>query len=255
MSKVSACIVTYNEESNIQRCLEGLEWADEIIVVDAQSGDRTVQLCQKYTDNVFSHTWLGHVRQKNLALSKASGDWILCLDADERVTPELAEEMKLSVLTSDCNGYYIPRKTYYLGRWINHSNWYPDYKLRLIRRGKGEWKGIDPHDRLEVTGKTGYLKGDILHYSYENISHHLKKINSYTSIMASESKRRGKKFSYLDLFLRPPLKFIKMYVIKGGFMDGFPGFIIAVLGSYYVFLKYAKWWELEKQRMSRGRHI
>lgn len=245
--KISVTIITYNEEENICDCLESVKWADEIIVVDAESTDRTVEFCQKYTDKVFSHPWSGHVKQKNLALSRACGDWVLSLDADERVSPELARQIKAVVPASDYNGYSFPRKTYYLGRWINHSGWYPDYKLRLIRRGKGEWKGIDPHDRLEVTGKTGYLKGDLWHYSYKDISHHLKKINSYTSIMAMEFKKRGRKFNYLDIFLRPPFKFIKMYLIEKGFLDGLAGFIIAVLGSYYVFLKYAKLWELSSE--------
>ena len=200
MNKISATIITYNEEQNICDCLESVRWTDEIVVVDAQSSDRTVELCRKYTDKVFSHPWSGFVNQKNLALSKTSGDWILSLDADERVSSELAKEIKSVVLASDYDGYCFPRKTYYLGRWINHSGWYPDYKLRLIRRGKGEWKGIDPHDRLEVTGKTGHLKGDVQHYSYQNISHHLEKINSYTSIMAKELKKRGKRGNQLKVY-------------------------------------------------------
>jgi glycosyltransferase involved in cell wall biosynthesis len=244
-AKVSATIITYNEEKNIGACLESIAWADEIIVVDSLSTDRTPDICRGYTQKVIQRPWPGHVQQKQFALEQATGDWIVSLDADERLAPDSREEILQAIAAAapDINGFMFPRHSFYLGRWINHGGWYPDYKLRLIRKGKGSWGGVDPHDKLEVEGNTGRLASEILHYVYRSLSHQLATVDSFSAITARQWREQGKSFRLLPLLVRPPLKFFECYLWKQGFRDGLPGFIIAVASSFYVFLKYAKLWE------------
>ena len=246
---ISACIITFNEEQSIRDCLESLRWVEEIVVVDSMSGDSTVSLCREYTDVIIQKDWEGHVKQKNYALAQASNEWVLCLDADERVSPELrkAIERSLSEEGDGVDGYYFPRHSYYLGRWINHGGWYPDYKLRLFKKSKGQWGGRDPHDKIIMNGSTKYLTGELFHYVYRNLSHQLKTVDSFSTITAAGLNNEGGRFSLLKLLIRPPLKFIGTYFLKRGFLDGLPGFIIAVISSFYVFLRYAKLWELQKR--------
>lgn len=243
MEKLSVTIITLNEEHNIRDALESIKWADEIVVVDSGSRDKTVEICREYTDKVFYNPWPGHIEQKNLAIDKASNQWILSIDADERVTPELAGEIKRVLEGPSVDAYAVPRLVFYLGRWIAHS-WYPDYKVRLFRRDKGKWGGINPHDKVVVDGKVERLKGDLLHYSYKDIAHHVNTMNSFTTISAREYSKLGKKAGPLDLIFKPAGMFLKKYLLKQGFRDGMPGFIIAVSSAYYVFLKYAKLWEM-----------
>jgi glycosyltransferase involved in cell wall biosynthesis len=242
---ISVTVITYNEERNIGDCLESVKWVDEIIVVDSLSNDQTVAVCRNYTKNIVQRPWPGHVLQKQFALEQATGDWILSLDADERLSPDAQEEIRAEMRSAapDLDGFVFPRHSYYLGRWINHGGWYPDYKLRLIRRGRGRWTGIDPHDKLIVDGKTKTLETEILHYVYRNLSHQLTTVDSFSAITARQWQEQGEKFSLLPLLLKPPAKFIECYIWKKGFLDGLPGFIIAVASSFYVFLKYAKFWE------------
>lgn len=244
-ARVSATIITCNEEKNIGACLESIAWADEIIVVDSLSTDRTVDICRGYTQKVIQRPWPGHVQQKQFALEQATGDWILSLDADERLAPGAREEILQAVAAAapDTCGFLFPRHSFYLGRWINHGGWYPDYKLRLIRKGSGRWGGIDPHDKLEVAGKSVTLKSEILHFVYRNLSHQLATVDSFSGIAAQQWREQGRAFRLLPLLIRPPLKFFECYLWKQGFRDGLPGFIIAVASSFYVFLKYAKLWE------------
>lgn len=246
--RISAAIITFNEEKNIRGCLGSIKWVDEIIVVDSFSTDKTVEICREYTDRVIQREWSGHVKQKQFALEQATGDWILSLDADERLSQEAAEEIKSRVLHSSpsVDGFILPRQSYYLKRWINHGGWYPDSKLRLVRRGRARWGGDDPHDKLIINGKTGRLRGKILHYVYSDISHQLKTVDSFSRISAEQWHKDGKKFNLFFLLFRPPIRFLEMYIWKKGFLDGMPGFIIAVVSSYYIFLKYAKLWELQK---------
>ena len=245
MEKVSVTIITLNEEKDIRYALESVKWADEIVIVDSGSSDKTADICKEYTDKVFYNPWPGMNAQKAHTKTLTTYDWLLNIDADERVSPELAGEIKDILKTGgEYDGYFIPRKVYYLGRWIEHSGWYPDYKLRLFKPGKGRWAGIDPHDEVVVEGKVGYLKGDIHHFTYENIEDHIATMNRFTSVAAGEYEKRGKKSGVLNLVIRPPLTFFKKYILKQGFRDGLPGFIIAVSSAYYVFLKYAKLWEL-----------
>ena len=246
-SSLSVCIIAFNEEDNIRECLESVKWADEIVVVDSNSADRTVEIARKYTDRVIQRPWPGHVEQKNFALEQASCDWVLSIDADERVSPELAAEIRDAIHTGDRpqTGYTVPRKTYYLGRWITHGGWYPARKLRLVRRGAAQWRGINPHDHLYAEGPAGTLKGDLYHYTYRDISDHLATIDKFTTIAGGEMYARSRRHALSHMLLNPPAKFIKMYFLRLGFMDGLPGFVVAVLSSYYVFLKYAKLWELQ----------
>jgi glycosyltransferase involved in cell wall biosynthesis len=244
---ISACVITYNEEQNIAACLESIAWVDEIIVVDSMSNDRTIDQCRKYTDKVYQQEWQGHVKQKNYALQLARHEWVLSLDADERVSAELRKEIEecLSQELQPADGFFFPRHSYYLGRWINHGGWYPDYKLRLFKKSKGRWGGKDPHDRVVLDGVSAYLKSDLVHYVYRDLSHQLQTVDSFSSITASGLADEGERFSLFRLIFRPALKFVGTYVVKRGFRDGLPGFIISVASSFYVFLRYAKLWELQ----------
>lgn len=242
---VTACIISYNEESSIRRCLESVKWVDEIVVVDSFSTDATVEICREYTSKIYLREFEGHVEQKNFALQCAGHDWVLCIDADEELSPSLITEVdeEFERNSGGFEGFYFPRRTYYLGRWINHSGWYPDNKLRLFRRSMGRWGGINPHDKVELKGRTRYLRNDMYHYTYRDFSHHLKTVDDYSTIYAREAVKRGERFSFGKLMFRPPLKFLEIYLYKMGFRDGMPGFIIAMVSSYYVFQRYSKMWE------------
>ena len=247
---LSVCVVTYNEEGNIRDCLKSVAWADQIVVVDSFSSDKTTEICREFTDEVVQREWKGQIDQKNFALSRAKHDWVLLIDADERLSPGLIEEIKeeLSKKNFEYDGFYFPRHVYYLGRWINHGEWYPDYKLRLFRRAKGRIGGVEPHDKVELTGKqVKYLKGDLWHFTYKNISAQMETLNRFSSISAQEMAKQGNAFQPFQILSRPIIRFITGYIIRNGFRDGMPGFIIAVASSFYVFLKYFKLWELQNE--------
>ena len=247
-AKLSVCIVTYNEEENIRKCLESVTWAEEIIVVDSFSTDETVAICSEYTDRIFQRPWPGHIEQKNFAIEQATCLWVLCLDADEYLSPQATAEVIHEVSSSGntFDGFILPRHSYYLGRWINHGGWYPDHKLRLFRRGKARWGGKNPHDKLILEGKSQYLKGDILHTVYRDLSDQLKTVDNFSGIVAREWLREGKQFNPFASLFHPPVKFLETYIFKLGFLDGYPGLIIALVSSFYCFLKYAKLWELKR---------
>ncbi len=253
---ISVCIITHNEESKIRSCLEAVKWAEEIVVVDSGSTDKTVEICKEYTDKVYHRPFPGHIQQKNNALDLASHEWVLCIDADERVSPELAEEIQkeLSVNNNVCAGYLLPRHTYFLGRWINHCGWYPDYKLRLFKKDLGRWGGVNPHDRVTLeSGLTKNLNGDICHFSYDDVSSQLATVNKFTSIFAQQMQEEGTSFGISSIIFRPIGRFFSMYFVKRGFLDGVPGLIISVMGSMYSFLKYAKCWEIQNTRDKDGK--
>lgn len=251
MKEISICIICFNEEARIEDCLKSATWADEIIVVDSLSTDRTVEVCKKYTKLVISNPWPGYVAQKNFVLEKANCQWVLSLDADERVSDQLREEIlalrKVGLGKDGCDGYYMPRKTFYLNRWMTHSGWYPDYKLRLFNKEKGTWGGLEPHDKVSLKGKAGYLKGELLHYSFNGLSHHLEKIDHFTTIAAKEAFLQGKRSGPGSLATRPLFTFFKMFILKMGFLDGLPGLIAAGMSAFHVFSKYAKLWELQRR--------
>jgi glycosyltransferase involved in cell wall biosynthesis len=255
---VSAIIVCFNEEDRIQDCLESVSWCDEIIVVDSFSTDRTPEICRRYTEHFIQRQWSGYRDQKAYAHSQASKDWVLLLDSDERVTPELREEI-VGALTGE-NGHYagysVPRLMHYLGRWWWRGGWYPDYDVRLFRRERATWGGSDPHEKILVDGPVRRLCHPLQHYSYRNIDDHVSRINRFTSISSLELKKDGVRWRLSDALLRPAARFFRSYVLKRGFVDGFAGFYVAVTAAVYVFLKYAKLWELEleeKKKLGRKR--
>lgn len=248
MPPVSCFIICKDEEEHIRDCLDSVRWCKEIVVVDSFSTDRTVEICREYTDRVFQRAWPGFVEQKRYALGLTRNEWVLNLDADERISPELASEIQRRLATADDSvwGYYIPRLVFYLGRWWRHG-WYPEYRLRLFRKSRVTWGGVDPHERafLADERRATRLKGDIWHLTYRDLRDQLRTINRFTSIAAREAFERGKRFRVLNLLGNPVVHFIKFYVIKRGFLDGIPGLFMAGLMALHVFLKYAKLCELE----------
>lgn len=248
MTKLSVLVITLNEEKRLAACLESVRFADEIIVVDSGSTDRTVEIARSFTERVFHQEWLGMNGQKAFALSRASGEWILNLDADEVASPELQQEVQEVISRSRVEeaGFLIPRLTWYQGRWIRHSGWYPDRKLRLFRRGRGRWAGIDPHDAVEVDGPVGRLRGEIWHWTYEDLAHQVSALSGYAAAAARSKREQGERFYWFRLLLHPPGAFFRTYILQQGFRDGLPGFLIAAMNSYYTFLKYARLWELER---------
>ena len=251
MLKISATVITFNEEHNIRRCLESIRWVDEIVVIDSHSTDRTIEICKEFTDKVIQRDWPGHIDQKNYAVDSATHDWILSLDADEEVSPELLQELKAIAQNGPTvDGYAMPRKVHYLNRWIRYGGWYPDHKVRLFNRQKARWGGINPHDRIIMDSKPIYLTGDLYHYSFRDVSAHIRQINSFTSIGAEELMARDIKPSWFRLMLHPLAKFFKSYILKAGFLEGRAGFYIAISGSFYVYLKYVKHWELWMNKYS-----
>jgi glycosyltransferase involved in cell wall biosynthesis len=250
LKKLSVAIITRNEEGNIDRCLSSVAFADEIIVLDSGSEDRTVEIARRYTDRVIETDWPGHVKQKQRAVDQAAHDWILAIDADEEVTLLLRESIQAALSEEEGkDAYTLTRKVYYLGQWINHCGWYPEWRIRLFNRRKGRWGGYDPHDKVESSGTVGKLLGDLNHYSYRDVSHHLARINEYTTIMARQYFQKGRRGRFDQMLLRPPFNFIKKYFWQMGFLDGVAGFVICVLASYYVFLKYLKLWELGRRNV------
>jgi glycosyltransferase involved in cell wall biosynthesis len=246
---ISICIICFNEEHNIRRCLESSTWADEIIVVDSMSQDKTVTIAREYTDMVYQKAWPGYMEQKNFALSKANGVWILSLDADEQVRPELRDEIFAEIGKPDAkDGYRIPRRSYYQGRWINHSGFYPDKQLRLFRSARGCWTGGRVHEKVEINGIVGELRSDLLHYPYKGvIAGQLQTVNSFSSLFAQDMHEKGKRYHLLLLLLRPVIKFLEVYVLKLGFLDGLAGFIIAITSAYALFVRYVKLREIENR--------
>ena len=246
MSALSVIVITKNEESNIRECLTSVCWAEEIVLVDGGSEDQTVELARSLGAKVFERPWDGYGAAKNYALSHCTGEWILWLDADERVTEELANEISQRLRSNDTrfNGFQIARRAYFLGRWMKHSGWYPGHVLRLFRKGTGRFSERKVHEQLVVEGEIGRLKFDLLHFTDPNLFHYFEKFNRYSSLAAEELGEHGQRFDFLQLLVRPPWVFFKMYLIRAGFLDGMQGFILSVLSACYVFTKYAKLWEL-----------
>lgn len=245
--KISATIITRNEEENIAGALHTLAWADEIIVVDSESTDRTVEIALQFTDKVITQKWLGYAAQKNFASEQATNEWIFNLDADERVTPELAQELEAlqHTETHEAAAFKMPRKVFYLGRWIKHSGWYPDEKIRLYNRTQGRWHGDYVHESVKVGGQVKRLSGDILHYTVRNASEHHLRLDRYTTLAAEEAFEKNRRASFASIGFSPFATFIKSYVFKFGFLDGYQGIAIAYFAAQYVFLKNLKLWELQ----------
>ncbi len=246
MTTLTVVTLTLNEEKNIGPCLESVRWADELIVVDSGSTDRTLEIAKEYTRHLHTIRWEGYGAARNYALTHATGEWILWLDADERVSPGLASEIRaiLAENPQEVAGYEIARRAYFLGAWIRHSGWYPGRVTRLFRRGTGHFGLTQVHEQLHVEGRIARTTSDLLHYTDPDLRHYLNKLNRYTSLAAEDLRASGRRAGLWDLIVRPPFQFVKMYLLRRGFLDGREGFILAVLSSAYVFTKYAKLWEL-----------
>jgi glycosyltransferase involved in cell wall biosynthesis len=246
--KISAIVITFNEERNLADALRSISWADEIIVVDSQSTDRTVEIARSFTDKVIIRSWPGYSAQKNFAHEQAAYDWIFSLDADERVSDELAREIGIvkQEVGADAAGYEMPRLTNYLGRWIKHSGWYPDYKLRLYDRRVALWVGDYVHESVKVNGRVKRLEGNLLHYTVMSASEHHQRIDRYTTLAAKQALSEGIRASGASLALSPLATFARSYILKLGFLDGIQGYTIARFAAYYAFLKNLKLWEMNR---------
>ena len=253
MENVSVCMITYNNSRTVEKAfLSVASWASEIIVVDSFSTDNTYEIVKKYASYCEQRKWPGFRDQYNYCISKAINDWVIFIDADEEISSELALEISqlLEKENGIYDGYIAHRRNFYLGRWIMHGGWLPDYEIRLFRKSRGAFEGA-LHANVKVRGRVGELLHFFYHYNYKNIADQIDTINRYSETAAKDMQSEGKRFSFLDLLLRPLWRFIKEYLLKRGFLDGFPGFVIAVSTMYYVFVKYAKLWELERE-MGKG---
>lgn len=246
---ISVVIITYNEEDRLEPTLKSVaDIASEIIIVDSYSTDDTIKIARKYTDKIIQRKWTNYSSQKNFANSKATFPWILSLDADERLSPELQEEiLGLEEKNSGADAYSMPRRVFYLGRWIRHTVWYPDRKIRLFRREKAHWEGEYVHESLVVKGKVQELKAALLHYTYRNIHDHISRLNTFSYLGAQKLYAQGKRCGAANLFFLPIFGFVKSYFLKAGFLDGFAGFVVSVLHGFSIFLRYAKLREIWKK--------
>jgi len=249
LMKISAVIITFNEEKRLEGALKSLAGiADEIIVVDSFSSDDTVRIAHRYTNHVIQRKWTNYADQKNFANEKASHPWILSLDADERLSPKLREEMlRIKKEETDCSGFSMPRQVFYLGRWIRHSGWYPDRKIRLFRKDKALWEGEYVHESLVIEGRIQKLKGSLHHFTYRNIHDHIARINAFSDLGAQKLYAQRKKSHWYHLAFLPFFRFAKCYFLRAGFLDGFAGVVISVLDGYTVFVRYAKLREIWKK--------
>ena len=243
MVKISAVIITYNEEEKIDRCIKSLKSvADELVIVDSFSTDKTEEICLRYNAKFIKNPFDGYIEQKNFALTCANNDYILSLDADEALSEELKESILKVKSDWKYDGYYFNRFNNYCGQWICHSNWYPDRKMRLFDRRKGKWGGINPHDKftLNKACTKKHLKGNLLHWVLSTYDAHIDKANRFSTIAANESFKKGRKASIFTILSHAIWRFIKSYFMKLGILDGYNGFVISSFSSYTVFLKYIK---------------
>ncbi len=241
MARITATIITLNEEANIERAIRSVHFCDEVVVVDSGSSDRTASLASALGAAVHQNPWPGYAAQKNLAAAKASHEWILSIDADEEVSEPLANEIRaLDLDQSDCTGFAFPRLARYCGRWIRHSGWYPDRKVRLYRRDSGRWLGRYIHESVRVNGPVGQLHGDLLHFTCDSLEQHRRSLERYTDLAAKQVLAEGLAPPAWKLAIGPPLAFVKAYVLQRGFLDGQAGLTIAAMAARYVYLKNAK---------------
>lgn len=246
--KISAVVRTFNEELNLRECLESVTWADEIIVVDAQSTDKTVEIAREFTDKVIVRPWAGHIATSQFTTDQAENNWVLHVDADERISEELRDEiLSLDLEKTEFDAFDMPRLHYFMKRWIRHSGWYPDRNIRLYRKDRCYWGGYAPHDKIQVPGKLASLNGDLYHYIYRDMAHFMATKNSYSSLTAIDHNRTGRRSTWVHFTLRPFYTFLHRYIARLGFLDGLPGFVISVMESHCVFMKYIKLYEIQKK--------
>jgi len=245
MSKLSAYVLTFNEEGKIRDALESLKWADEIVVLDSHSTDRTEQICREYTDKVYQCDFAGFGRLRNRALELVTHDWVLSIDADERATDELRKEIQAELARGPrADAFFVPRKNLFLGRWIRHCGWYPDYRQpQFFNKHKLRYRDDLVHEGFDATGTVDYLHGHALQYPFRDLGEYLRKMSRYSSLMAEQMANRGRRFRAHQLVTHPVFTFFKMYGLRQGFRDGMPGLILSLLYAYYTFVKYAKLWE------------
>ncbi|MDR9487376.1 glycosyltransferase family 2 protein [Salibacter sp.] len=249
MTPISAVIITFNEEQNIGRCLDSLKpVADDIVVVDSFSTDRTKEICEEKGARFVTHKFDGHIEQKNWAITQAKYPHVLSLDADEALDEELTKSIIKAKESFSADGYKVKRLTNYCGSWIRHGNWYPDIKLRLWDSRKGKWTGLNPHDRyeLEKGSSEKLLDGHLLHYSFYSFDQHLKQIHKFTDISSKAAFKKGKKSNWLKLFINPFAKFVGGYLLRLGLLDGKAGFKIAWYSAYATYLKYSKLLKIQR---------
>ena len=246
--KISAVVRTLNEEKNLRECLESVAWADEIIVVDANSTDSTVAIAREFTDKVIIRPWAGHIATSQFTTDQATNLWVFHIDADERVSPALRDEiLALDLEAVTCDAFDMPRLHFFMQRWIHHSGWYPDRNIRLYRKDRCYWGGYAPHDKIQVPGTLVKLKGDLYHYIYRDMAHYMATKNSYSTLTAIDHNRTGRRATYVHFTLRPLYTFLHRYIARLGFLDGLPGFVIAVMEAHCVFMKYLKLYELQNK--------
>jgi glycosyltransferase involved in cell wall biosynthesis len=245
MPRLSVTVITLNEEERLRACLESVVWADEIVVVDAGSHDKTVAIAREFTDRVLFHGWSGYGAQKNVAIEQCSGEWILSLDADERVTEALRAEIAATLARSPVEaGFRIPRRNVFQGRWMRHGGLYPDWQLRLFRRGRGRFAERAVHESVMVEGATGHLRAALVHESYRSLGDAVARLNRYSDLAAVDLAARERGGALVDILLRPAWRFVAMYLLRAGFLDGWRGLVLATLYAHYVFLRAAKAREL-----------
>jgi len=245
---VTVTVITQDEAANISACLASVAWADEVLVVDSGSTDDTVDLARAAGARVIVHAWPGYSAQKDFAAAEARHDWILSVDADERVTPALSAEIRRTLSAEPAvAGFRIPRVAWHLGRWIRTTDWYPDLQLRLYDRRRAHWNGRQVHESVVPDGAVGRLSAELQHYAYRDIGDHLATMNRYTTLAADQMFVDGRRATAVDLIIHPPAAFVRNYVLRGGFRDGLAGFVISAMNAGYVFLKFAKLWDRGRQ--------
>lgn len=245
--KITALVITFNEEKNISDCLNSLKWVDELIVIDSFSSDNTVNLAGEYTDKVIQRKWEGFSSQRKFSLDQAANEWILILDADERITDELKNSiLKIVETDSIFSGFKIARRNYFLGKWIKNAFWYPDYQMRFFKKSKARMEDKLIHEGFEIEGETGIIDGDIIHYSYQSLDDAISKINKYSSLTAEQKADR--KVGTLDIILRPASAFVTDFFSRKGYKDGFYGFLVSWMNSMTTLMTYSKIWERQKRK-------
>ncbi len=247
MPRLSVIIITLNEEQNLRRCLDSVRFADEIVLNDTGSTDRTLEIAAEYHCRILQMPFPGFGIAKQKALEAANGEWVLSIDADEELDEELQRAVQAAIADPTHAGYQFVRKSQFLGRWIMHSGWYPDKILRLFHRNAARFTPESVHERAEVDGSVGVLSGHMLHYTYTSVSQYIRKMDQYSTLAAEILHRDGRKFLTSYLLIKPPAYFVKMYLLKSGWRDGMAGLILALFSSFHEMVKYAKLWELERR--------